>query len=91
MSFSAADCIFERALEIPYLHLEDMFVAGFGGTACDVQIYNDANFLWFYGLNPKKKTVLKWNVLFHYTKKENFESKIRKKISQFNYNNSSRC
>ena len=84
MSFSAANCIFFRALEIPYLHLEDVFIVAFAGQACQVQIFDDGNFH-FMGLKNKTKDISKWDVLFHYTKKFEFENKFRKKISTFDY------
>ena len=89
MSFNAADCLFDRAMEIPYLHLEDVFLIGFTGTVCEVAIYDQPK---FYPLGRKKKMedIKQWDVLFHYTQKEEFQNKFRKKIKTFSYNENTR-
>ena len=39
MPWKAAECIYKRSLEIPFLHWEDIFITGFAATACQVIEY----------------------------------------------------
>ena len=85
MSRSAVDCIYYRSLEIPYIHLEDFFIVGFGGQVCQVPIYNDSGFH-SLGSGKTRPNIGKWDILFHYAKESEFESVYRKKINAFDYN-----
>jgi len=37
MSTGAAECIYREVLKLPYLHLEDVLITGFGAQNCKVR------------------------------------------------------
>lgn len=44
MDRTAANCLFAKLLGLPFFHLEDVFITGFGGQACSTQLIHHAGF-----------------------------------------------
>ena len=64
MSKSAAQCLFQEGLKLPYFHLEDVFVTGFAAQICHSQkIHNNG----FHPYKEKRHRVNKSkDILYHY-------------------------
>ena len=58
LSRSSAECIYKKALETPYFHLEDVYVTGFVAQACKIKRLDNPGFSYRYKAFDKNKDIV---------------------------------
>ena len=58
LSRSSAECIYKKALETPYFHLEDVYVTGFVAQACNIKRLDNPGFSYRYKAFDKNKDIV---------------------------------
>ena len=76
LSRQSADCIFERAKNVPYFHLEDIFITGFAREACHIQPRHHPGF----SLTDRGSFDIKKDVFLYFTQ-EGYMDKVKTKFS----------
>ena len=58
LSRSSAECIYNKALETPYFHLEDVYVTGFVAQVCKIKRIDNPGFSYRYKAFDKSKDIV---------------------------------
>ena len=77
LSRTAAGCIYESTFNIPFFHLEDIYVTGFAAQACQINHVHNRGFVLAKKGGFNKET----DVLLHYFK-PGFMDKVKMKFSR---------
>ena len=58
LSRTSAECIYKKALETPYFHLEDVYVTGFVAQACKIKRLDNPGFSYRFKAFDKNKDIV---------------------------------
>ncbi|XP_040580925.1 beta-1,3-galactosyltransferase 1 [Lepeophtheirus salmonis] len=67
-SFATGNCLFEEAFNLPYFHLEDIFITSFAATKCNINLDRIKGILFWR--TKKEHILLTKKFAIHYTKKD---------------------